>query len=211
MAETAPGRQACRGSCHCGLTQYIVFLTLPHPFSSSHPPQRTQQDVYRCNRSTCYTMNIFHLHPANPQDDFMLLSPLDPDQELRTYKKRKSYFCPKCGGRCVTFGGVGETDVADVTEPGDKKEGKRKVGRAKWDGENDTRPYVSVNATAIDLREDFDLRVLTEEKRVQYFDDRGKPEEKKEARWDRPLYGGRYWPVESGSKVIDAVARKPRP
>jgi hypothetical protein len=142
-------------------------------------------------------MNIFHVHPANPRDDFMLLSPLDPDHELSTYqcydKKRKFYFCPKCGVRCFTFGGVGETDVVDFTELGDNKEGKREVWRAKWDGENDTRPYVSVNATTIDFREDFDLRVLTEEKRVQYFDNRSEPEEKKkEARWDRPHYGGSY-------------------
>ncbi|OKL61619.1 hypothetical protein UA08_03618 [Talaromyces atroroseus] len=130
-------------------------------------------------------MNFFHVHPANPQDDFMLLSPLDPDTELSTYqchdRKRKYYFCPKCGVRCLTFGGVGEVDVVDLKELADSTEGKRKVWRAKWDGEHDTRP------------EDFDLRVLTEEKRVQYFDDRSEPEEKKkEARWDRPHYGGSY-------------------
>ena len=197
MVETAPKRQACHGSCHCGLTQYIVFLTLPHPFSSSHPPQQIDQEVYRCNCSTCYKMSFFHVHPANPRDDFMLLSPLDPDHELSTYqchdKKRKFYFCPKCGVRCFTFTGVGETDVVDLTELANNKEGKREVWRAKWDGENDTRPYVSVNATTIDFREDFDLRVLTEEKRVQYFDDRSEPEEnKKEGRWDRPHYGGSY-------------------
>ena len=127
----------------------------------------------------------------------MLLSPLNPDHELSTYqcydKKLKFYFCPKCGVRCFTFGGVGETDLVDFTELGDDKEGKREVWRAEWDGENDTRPYVSVNATSIDFREDFDLRVLTEEKRVQYFDDRSEPAEKKKgARWDRPHYGGSY-------------------
>ena len=129
----------------------------------------------------------------------MLLSPLDPDNELSTYqchdKKRKFYFCPKCGVRCFTFGDVGETAVVDFTELlGDNKEleGKREFWRAKWDGENDTRPYVSVNATTIDPREDFDLRVLTEEKRVQYFDGRSEPEKEKEARWDRPHYGGSY-------------------
>lgn len=81
----------------------------------------------------------------------------------------------------------------DFTELGDSKEGKKEVWRAKWDGEDATRPYVSVNGTSIDFREDFDLRVLTEEKRVQYFDDRSEPEEKKkEPRWDRPYYGGCY-------------------
>ena len=131
----------------------------------------------------------------------MLLAPLDPDRELSIYqchdKQRKFYFCPKCGVRCFTFGGVGETAVVDLTglaiADDSNKEGKREVWRAKWDGESVTRPYVSVNGTSIDYREDFDLRVLTEEKRVQYFDDRSEPEEmKKEARWDRPHYGGSY-------------------
>ncbi|KIX97567.1 uncharacterized protein Z520_07020 [Fonsecaea multimorphosa CBS 102226] len=150
-------------------------------------------------------MNFFHVHPANPRDDFMLLSPLDPDRELSTYqchdRKRKYYFCPKCGVRCLTFGGVGETHVVDFTELAlgddnrdeeEEEEGKREVWRAKWDGEDDTRPYVSVNGTTIDYREDLDLRVLTEEKRVQYFDGRSEPDEEKEPRWDRPHDGGSY-------------------
>ncbi|KAJ5608669.1 hypothetical protein N7528_009236 [Penicillium herquei] len=140
-------------------------------------------------------MNFFHVHPANPRADFVLLSPLDPDLSLSTYQchdeKRKFYFCPKCGIRCFTFTGVGETDIVSLRELGDNQEGTREVWRAKWDGEIDSRPYVSVNATTIDCREDFDLRALTEEKRVQYFDDRSEPGEKKEARWDRPHYGGR--------------------
>ena len=126
----------------------------------------------------------------------MLLSPLDPDRELSTYqcndKKRKFYFCPKCGVRCLTFGGEGETIAVDFTELGDNKEGKREVWRAKWDGDIETEPYVSINGTTIDYREDFDLRVLTEEKRVQYFDGRSEPEEEKEARWDKPHDGGCY-------------------
>lgn len=127
----------------------------------------------------------------------MLLSPLDPDRELSTYqcydKKRNFYFCSKCGVRCFTFGGVGETVVMDSIKLGDSKEGKREVWRAKWDGGDGTRPYVSVNGTTIDYREDFDLRVLTEEKRVQYFDGRSEPEEKeKKARWERPHCGGSY-------------------
>ncbi|KAK5061550.1 hypothetical protein LTR84_008094 [Exophiala bonariae] len=146
-------------------------------------------------------MNMFHVNPANPADDFMLLSPLDPDHGLSTYQcyemRGKYYFCPKCGVRCFTFGGVGETIFVDLgkIEVGDGKqlERKREVWHAKWDGEEEPIPYLSVNGTAIDYREDFDLRVLTEQKRVQYFDDRSEPEEKKKpARWDRPHYGGSY-------------------
>ncbi len=130
----------------------------------------------------------------------MLLSPLNPDRELSTYqcyrKIRKYYFCPKCGVRCLTFSGVGETEVVDLAELelADNEEGKREVWRVKWDGENNTRPYVAVNGTTIDFREeeDFDLRVLTEEKRVQYLDGRSEPAEEKEARWDRPHPEGCY-------------------
>lgn len=82
-------------------------------------------------------------------------------------------------------------DFAELELTGNK-EGKREIWRANWDGENDTRPYISVNGTTIDYREDFDLRVLTEEKRVQYFDGRSEPEKEKEARWDRPHWGGSY-------------------
>ena len=127
----------------------------------------------------------------------MLLSPLDPDRELSTYqvftKKLQYYFCPRCGVRCFTSGGVGETHIVDFKELGDDKDGEREVWRVKWEGEKETIPYVSVNGTTMDFREDFDMRVLTEEKRVQYFDDRSEPEaEKKEPRWDRPHYGGSY-------------------
>lgn len=146
-------------------------------------------------------MNMFHVHPAHPRDDFMLLSPLDPDRELSIYQcceeKRKFYFCPKCGVRCFTFTGTGGIDVVDLMElgegyDGDKEEGKREVWRAKWDGGKESEPYVSVNATTIDVTEDFDLRVLTEEKRVQYFDGRSEAGEEKEVRWDRPHCGGSY-------------------
>ncbi|KIW15259.1 hypothetical protein PV08_05304 [Exophiala spinifera] len=211
---TPPRRQACRGSCHCGLTQYVVFLRLPHPFSATDPPLPTDQEVYRCNCSTCTKMNFFHVHPAHPRDDFMLLSPLDPDRELSTYqcfeKLRKYYFCPTCGVRCLTFGGVGETVALEGDDAvlvgggggGEAAEAEeegggggvpaRQVWRAKWDGDKDTTPYVAVNGTTIDPREDFDLRLLTEQKRVQYFDGWSDPKDEKDPRWDRPHDRGCY-------------------
>lgn len=139
-------------------------------------------------------MNMFHVHPADPRNDFIILSPVDLDNELSIYqcyeKKRNYYFCPKCGVRCFTLSGTGEIDVVDLQDFG---KGMKKVWHMKWDGEETTRPYVSVNGVTIDYREDFDLRVLTEEKKVQYFDDRTEPEEKKkDARWDRPHFGGSY-------------------
>jgi hypothetical protein len=179
------------------LTEYIVFLWLPHPFSSRDPPRPVDQEIYRCNCNTCHKMNFFHVHPANPRD-FLLLSPLDPDLHLSVYqcnsKERKYYFCPRCGVRCFTFGGVGEIATVDSSELGDpEEEVEREVWRAIWNGQEATRPYVSVNGVTIDHIEGFDLRVLTEEKRVQYFDDRSEPEVKKaQARWNRPHYGGCY-------------------
>lgn len=75
-----------------------------------------------------------------------------------------------------------------MTEKLDRE--NREVWRAKWDGNEETRPYLSINGTTIEPREDFDLRVLTEEKRVQYFDGRSEPEGG--PGWNRPHYGGCY-------------------
>lgn len=122
-------------------------------------------------------MNMFHVHPANPRNDFVLLSPLNPDHELSTYlchdKKRKFYFCPKCGVRCFTFTGEGEIEIVDLAGwGGSDKKGISEIWHARWNGEEEMRPYLSVNGTTIDFRADFDLRVLTEEKRVMYLDGR---------------------------------------
>jgi hypothetical protein len=126
----------------------------------------------------------------------MFLSPLDPDRELSTYlcldKIRKYYFCPKCGVRCLTFTGNGNVESVDASELGEDQAGKRDAWRVQWNGDHATRPYVSINGTTIEPREDLDFRVLTEEKRVQYFDGRSDPEDEKEPRWDRPHDGGCY-------------------
>jgi hypothetical protein len=152
-------------------------------------------------------MGFFHVNPANPKDDFMVLSPLDPDRELGVYTpeggRHKWFFCPKCGVRCFAVGGNGggKGEVVSVASSelglgdnsGDREDGKREVWRAKWDGKDETMPYVSINGITIDWSEDFDMRVLTEEKRVQYFDDKSEPEaKKKDPRWERPHYGGCY-------------------
>lgn len=216
-----PKRTPCPGSCHCGAIQYIIYLTLPYQFSAKNPPSEDggDQEVYRCNCTTCYKMGMFHVHPANPRDDFVVLSPLDMDGELSKYqcydKKRNYYFCPRCGVRCFTLGGqgevmevededvegcLGEDDCGEVVEvrmggeetQGGKGKRRRKVWRMNWDGGKETEPYVSVNGTTIEWREDFDLRVLTEEKRVMYLDGRSEPEKERERRWDRPHYGGIY-------------------
>lgn len=88
-------------------------------------------------------------------------------------KTQNFYFCPKCGVRCFTFRGVGEIvtiNSADLSLPPSitSKDGKIQVWQTKWDEANEEIPYVSVNGVTIEPREDFDLAVLTEQKRVQY-------------------------------------------
>jgi hypothetical protein len=200
MAATGPRRTACHGSCHCGLTQYIIILSLPHPFSSTNFPKPTDQEIYRCNCTTCHKMGFFHVNPANSRDDFIVIEPKNPEREMSSYTpeggRHKWFFCPKCGVRCFTVEGEGEVVSTEASELGDTgvgdgDEGKREGWRVKWDGKGDS-PYVSVNGITIDF-EGFDMRLLTEEKRVQYLDDRSEPAERKqEARWERPHYGGCY-------------------
>jgi hypothetical protein len=131
-------------------------------------------------------MGFFHVNPANPKDDFMVLSPLDPDRELGVYTpeggRHKWFFCPKCGVRCFAVGGNGGGEGEVVA-----------VASSELGLGDETMPYVSINGITIDWSEDFDMRVLTEEKRVQYFDDKSEPEaKKKDPRWERPHYGGCY-------------------
>jgi hypothetical protein len=158
-------------------------------------------------------MGHLHVHPGNQREDFILLGP-DPTIEdgdgkggLRAYmhgeRLRKYYFCKECGVRCFTIGGEWETididltqlgldhnQLATFTSTGESK--KQKAWRIKWDEQEESRPYVSINGVTIDFHQGFDLRVLTEEKRVQYFDGRSPVEEEKPARWNRPHYGGCY-------------------
>ena len=158
-------------------------------------------------------MGFLHVNPSNPSKDFILLSPADPDKELGAYQvdaeesgeegRTKWYFCPKCGVRCFGFKGSGSKSSIDFSSPiysdldsATRKLGEVNVWRAKWDGEMENIPYLSVNGVTLDWpehREGLDLRRLTEEKRVCYFDDLSEPfAKKKEARWGRPHYGGCY-------------------
>ena len=88
-----PTRRAYNGSCHCGATKYIVYLTLPtdsiHP--KSPPPGTTP--IYKCNCTLCAKMGLFHTRPINPPQDFLLLSPLNPmSGGLQDYHARSNWF-----------------------------------------------------------------------------------------------------------------------
>jgi len=73
MASQQPTRTPLKGSCHCGATKYILFLTLPHPYHGGEPSPRSDQRFYRCNCTVCHKAGFFHIRPASPADDFLLL------------------------------------------------------------------------------------------------------------------------------------------
>lgn len=131
-------RRPYKGSCHCGATQYIVFLSFPHTLPPARFPRaesRAHQDFYRCNCTTCHKAGIFHMRLASAPDDFLLLRPLDPYKDLGDYtayeKDLHFLFCKSCGMRCFTFMGKGE--VVDINlaalgvgagaDPGSEEEG----------------------------------------------------------------------------------------
>jgi hypothetical protein len=163
-------RHAYRGSCHCGLIKYIIYLRLPLP--TAVPPSNSDaerlkalagQDIYRCNCTTCHKMGIFHLRLADGPGDFAVLSPLLPDgsglkmeevgdQErgLRTYRcARKTqdwYFCGECGVRTFTIRGDFEPATVifpvSLLDPNSVESGEKEVPiwRPKREGWKGSRP-----------------------------------------------------------------------
>ena len=160
--------------------------------------------MYRCNCTTCHKISFFHVRPADTTNDFLLLSPVEPETQLSNYncfqKGLDFYFCKTCGVRCFILGGTGETvelDLAALGAPGYTEKGKlTKVWRAKKDGGHpEWGTYLSINGNSIDSSQTdaFDMRVLTEEKKVEYLDCLTEPgEEAEKERWDRPHKGGCY-------------------
>ncbi|OAQ64042.1 hypothetical protein VFPPC_05386 [Pochonia chlamydosporia 170] len=148
-------------------------------------------------------MGSFHLRPADVRDDFLLLSPLDPFEDLGDYltfdKEIHMFFCKICGVRCFTFTGLGEVvDInASVLElPDAAKTGAllTKAWRAvRGSGSPEFGTTINVNGHTIDAGQpEFDMRELTEKKCVQYLDTfsdwgKGSP-----PRWDRPQDHGCY-------------------
>ncbi|KAF6801065.1 hypothetical protein CSOJ01_12016 [Colletotrichum sojae] len=205
--EPTPTRRPYRGSCHCGETQYIVFLTLPHtvppprPLGSERAP-RSQQDFYRCNCTTCHKAGFFHLRLQSSPDDFLLLRPLDPYKELGDYTVHSGdlhfLFCKTCGMRCLILMGEGEVEEVDLgalgvdSEPGKKTRAwrPRKEG---WVEGKKFGSYLSVNGYSIDAGQGFDLREVTERKWVAYLDWLELHAEGSQGtRYDRPWEGGAY-------------------
>ena len=198
------GRRPFRGSCHCGLTKYIVFLDPPTAKETPSDPEEAckgHSRFYRCNCSTCHKASIFHTRPADPSNDFLLLSPLDPLNELgdyRAFEKQISFFfCKTCGGRCFSLGGTGEVvevDLGEVLGEGSRGE-KTKVWKVRREGpaiRGDKGPYLSVNAHSIEVDQGLDMRELTGKKLVEYMDCRSPWDSTEPVRYDYPYAGGSF-------------------
>lgn len=172
MAEASTSdRRPYRGSCHCGHTKYIIYLTLPPPLISDNPPSASSTvRLRKCNCTTCHKMAYFHIRPMDSPNDFQLLSPSDPSQlsDYTCFDKRIHwYFCPKCGVRCFAFTGDSETKEVEVDGE------KRTVWAPKAEGwDEDTRgSYLSVNAQSLEPgQEGFNILEWTEKKWISYLD-----------------------------------------
>lgn len=203
---TSPTRRPFRGSCHCGFTSYIVFLTLPHspaPESAPVPGPEPFQTFARCNCTICHKIGTLHVRVPFAPDDFLLLSPLDPLSELGTYKRRPDgfnfLFCKNCGTRCLTFMGEGENVEVDLGELGIEGEEKgkvTKVWRPKKEGWKEGRAngcYLSVNGHSIEAgQEGFDIGVFVDNDWVLYYDYRELHREARPQKYGTPHEFGAY-------------------
>ncbi|CZR55012.1 uncharacterized protein PAC_04898 [Phialocephala subalpina] len=202
---TSPTRRPYTGSCHCGHTKYITYLTIPPANLATAPDSSTSLRIRKCNCTTCHKMSFFHIRLPSSPSDFLLLSPLNPVQGgLNDYTcfdhEIHWYFCPTCGVRCFAFNGDnggGDGEVVEVEletevkgENGGKVGDKVKVWKPKTEGwiEGDTG-YFSVNAHTLDAgQEGLDLRDWTEKGWILYLD----MATDKEPRFGRPHDGGIY-------------------
>lgn len=189
------------GGCHCGATRYVLFFTLPTPFNEANPPKQDDQKVFRCNCTSCHKMGNFHLWPEDMINDFLLLSPLDPANELGDYLTGDNeihfYFCKTCGVRCFTYNGLGapvdiDAEALGLPEAAIKGPRPTKAWKATPGTGAEWGLRLLVNGHSIDAGQGFSMRELTEKKCVRYLDtfsDWGKGEP---PRWDRPQEEGCY-------------------
>lgn len=199
MADISQTRRACKGSCHCGAIRYIVFLRLPHV----RPTSRGQQTLYRCNCTTCQKLCMLHIRLESAPDDFLLLSPLNPLEELldyRTGSKRIHWLsCRTCGGRCIIFAGDGEEVEADLGELGVEGEEKGKMVKAwkpkaeGWEESARKGSYLSVNGYTLDAdQKGLDPREWVDNKTMMYLDFLHQEKGRDEYEFGGPCAGGSY-------------------
>ncbi|KAH7371451.1 hypothetical protein BKA64DRAFT_677031 [Cadophora sp. MPI-SDFR-AT-0126] len=190
-APSSPSRRPYKGSCHCGYTQYIAYLTLPPPIIHAKPESRSSTiRIRKCNCTTCHKMSFFHVRLMSSPDDFLLLSPVDPFKDLSDYTCFEAqihwFFCGKCGVRCFSFIGEGEVRDAEIEGLGTRNVWTPK----KEDWVEGGGSYLSVNAATLDAeQEGLDLREWTEKGWIAYLDIK---DEVGEDRLGSPHPGGMY-------------------
>ncbi|EGE00177.1 hypothetical protein TESG_07497 [Trichophyton tonsurans CBS 112818] len=217
MAETT--REPYRGSCRCGLIRYVAYITMPPAIGPDGKVDRySSVHFYKCNCTACLKFGLFHMRLPRAPQDFLLLSPLQPENDLTAYKILEEgstwYFCPTCGVRCFSFGGKGRAKEVDVeewaTKPADTTDLKagaaataaaagdevpKKVKTKAWTIDEDgwdeglRSCYLSVNAQTLEPEDGLDLREIVDKKWLGYLDYR---EMKEKQRFDRPHVGGSW-------------------
>ena len=213
--EQTPTRRPYTGSCHCGATKFVAYLTLPHAPPSLDEVMRRSQRFYRCNCTPCHKLGIFHVRLADAPADFLMFSPVDAEESLGVYlcnaKLLSFMFCKACGGRCITFHGESEVVDVDIAQLGLDDAGLKRLGLGGSEGtvkawrpkkgrfmegkeglkEGEVYGYLSVNAYALDAGQGLDLAEWTEKKWVSYLDaldDQGHQGDS----YERPRLGGAY-------------------
>ncbi|OLN86168.1 hypothetical protein CCHL11_04111 [Colletotrichum chlorophyti] len=152
---------------------------------------------------------------ASSPDDFLLLKPLNPYEDLGDYtvhqKDLHFLFCKNCGMRCFILMGQGEQAEVDLAALGvddaepragsdstsTESRGLTKIWKPRKEGWVEGRSfgsYLSVNGFSVDAgQEGFELREMTEMKWVGYVDWRELNQKGSQGiRYDRPWEGGAY-------------------
>ena len=203
--EKTPIRRPYFGSCHCGHTKYVVYLTLPPESLDVHPAASSTIRIRKCNCSSCHKTGFFNVRLKDSPNDFLLLSPLNPhDGGLSNYKCSDKivdwFFCGNCGVRCFCLWGEGEVVHIDLEKwLGKESEGKKtkvwkprvqnwREGSAEW--EEGKNAYLAVNAMSIEPgQEGFNLKEWHEQGWINYLDCKY---EKEDNRYREPHEGGCY-------------------
>jgi hypothetical protein len=134
-------------------------------------------------------MGFFHVRLPNAQKDFILISPLDPMNDLGDYTcfdgKIHWLFCKNCAVRCFAL--TGEGGVVEKEIDGEKKNVWVPKEGVFIEGEGS---YLSVNAQTLEPgQEGLDLKEWHEKKWISYLDCL---DEAEDDRFEVPHRGGTY-------------------
>lgn len=116
-------------------------------------------------------MGFVHIRVPNAPEDFALLSPTNPMEDLGDYtcfeSKLHWLYCKNCAVRCFTFMGKGEVIEKEID--GEKKS----IWAPKAEGwvEGEGHSYLSVNAQTLDAKQEgLDMREWVEKKWIHYLE-----------------------------------------